>query len=108
MRWTVTPFGWTCSPYFTLRMLARALELCIGNQTNTNNQFHWQHVKLNLPCTNGYDTSLPCVQLICFVGEVVARVIVFFDDGLVYGIGSEHVRSGLRQICAGLNFLGNK
>jgi hypothetical protein len=25
MLWTVPPFGWTCSPYFTLRMLARAL-----------------------------------------------------------------------------------
>ena len=25
MRWTVPPFGWTCYPYFTLRIFARAL-----------------------------------------------------------------------------------
>jgi hypothetical protein len=31
MCWTVPPFGWTSSPYFTLRMLARDIELSTGN-----------------------------------------------------------------------------
>ena len=102
MRWTVPNFGWTCSPYFALRILARDLELCIGNHTDTNNPFHWHRVKFNLPCTTVYDPSLPHVCLIRFNGEVVSRVIVFFDDGRVYRLGAERVRSGLRNICDGL------
>ena len=93
MRCTVPNFGWTCSPYFTSIMLTRALELCIGNQTNTNNQFHWHHVKFNLPCTTGYDTILRCVNLIRFNGEVFVRFTFFFDYVRVYRLGAEHVRS---------------
>ena len=79
-------------------MLARALELFIVNHTETNTPFYWHHVKFNLPCTTVYITSLPSVQLIHFNGELVVRVIVFFDDGCVYGLGYERVRSGFRQI----------
>ena len=61
MRWTVPPFGWTCPPYFTLIMLARALEKFIADHTDTNNPFQCHCVKFNLPFTTGYDPSLPCV-----------------------------------------------
>ena len=44
MRCTIPPFGWTCSPYFILVILEQAVELCIGNHTDTNNPFHWHHV----------------------------------------------------------------
>ena len=108
MIWTVPPFGWTCSTYFILRMLARALELCIGDHTNTNNSFHWHHVQFNLPCTIVYDPSLPRVWLICFDRELVVRFIVFFDDERLYELGAEFVRSGLRQIFSVLQFLRNR
>ena len=36
------------------------------------------------------------------------RVIFFFDDGRVYGLGAERVQYGLRQFCADLKFLGNQ
>ena len=108
MRWTAPPFGWTCYPYFALRMLARALELCIGDHTDTNNPFHWHHVQFNLPCTTGYDTSLPRVWLIRFNGEEDVIVVLFFNDGCVYGLGAEPVKSGLRKIYAGLQFIGNQ
>ena len=88
MRWTVPPFVWTCSPYFTLRMLARALELCIGEHTDTNNPFNWHHVQFNLLCNTGYDTIILHIQLIHFDGELVVIVIVFFDDGRDYGLGA--------------------
>ena len=86
-------------------MLARALELCIIDHTDTNNPFHWHHVQFNLPCTTGYGTSLPRVWLLLFDGEVVVIVTVFFYYGRVYGLGAEHVRSILRKICAGLKIL---
>ena len=92
MRWTAPPFGWTCYPCFALRMLARSLELCIGDHTDTNNPFHWHHVQFNLPCTTGYDTSLPHVWLIHFDGEVGLRYVVLFDYGRAYGLRTERVQ----------------
>ena len=80
----------------------------IGEHTGTNNQFHWHYVQFNLPCTTGYDTILPRFWLISFDGYGVVRVIVLFDDVNVYGLGAEHVQSGLRHIFAGLQFIGNK
>ena len=41
-------------------------------------------------------------------GELVVRVIFLFGDGRVYGLEDERVRYSLRQMCAGLQFLGNK
>ena len=108
MRWTVPLFFCTCSLYFTLRMLARALKLFIGDHTDTNNPFHWHHVQFNLPCTTGYYPSLSYVRIISFYGELVVRVIVFFDYECVYRLGVEFVRSILKHICAGLKFLGNQ
>ena len=84
MRCTVPPFGWNCSPYFTLIMLARALELCIGNKTDTNKPIHCHRVQFNLPCTTGYDPSLPSAWPIRFDGEIVVRFIIFFDYGRIY------------------------
>ena len=89
-------------------MLAQDLELCIGEHTNTNNTFHCHHVQFNLPCTTGYDPSLPHVWLIFLNGDLVVRVIVLFDDGCIYGLEDKHVRYGLRQMFEGLQLFGNQ
>ena len=108
MRWTIPPYGWNYYPYFTLIILAWDLELCICNNTNTNNPFNWHNAQFNLPCNTGYDPRLPSVLLIRFGGEIVVRFIVFFDDGHVYRLGAECVRFSLRKNCAGLKFIGNQ
>jgi hypothetical protein len=59
MRFTVPPFGWTSSPYFTLRMLARVIKLEKGPRHDTTSPFHWEKVVLNLPSSEGYKPSLP-------------------------------------------------
>ena len=108
MIWTVSPFGWTCSNYFTLRILAQALELCIFDHTYTNHPYHWHYNQFDLSCTTGYDTILHRFGIISFDGEVVVRVIVLFDDGCVYRLGDKHVRYGLRKNFEGLQFFGNQ
>ena len=90
MRWNVPPFGQNF-PLFLLGILAQALELFIDDIRDTNNPFHCRHIRFNLPYTTGYDPSLPRVHLILFDGEVILRVIIFFDDGRVYGLGAERV-----------------
>jgi hypothetical protein len=91
MRWTVLPFGWTCSPCFTLRMLARALELSMGNRKDETNPFQWDYVQHNLPSTSEYDPSIPRVRLIRKDSDVASGCVTFFDDGRVYYIGKERI-----------------
>jgi hypothetical protein len=54
MRFTLPPFGWTSSTYFTLRMIARVIELAKGPRHDTTSPFHWEKVVLNLPPSEGY------------------------------------------------------
>jgi hypothetical protein len=81
LRWTIPPFGWSSSPYFTWRMLARALELCKGDHHDPSNPFQWDSVQLNLPDNPIYDPSIPRVRLIRTDRAVASGVITFFDDG---------------------------
>jgi hypothetical protein len=108
MQWMVPPFVWICSPYFTLRMLARALELSMGNWKDETNAFQWDHVQLNLPSTSEYDPSIPRVRLIRKDGDVASGCVTFFDDGRVYSIGKERTRSSLRCICSRLQHYDNQ
>jgi hypothetical protein len=59
MRFTVPPFGWTSSPYFTLRMLARVIKLTKYPRHDTTSPFHLEKVVLNLPSSERYKPSLP-------------------------------------------------
>ena len=93
---------------FYIENFGKSFRIFIGDHTDTNNLFHWLHVQFNLPFTTGYDLNLPRFWIIHFDVEVVVRVIVFLDDGCVYVLGPERVRSGLRKICAGLQFIGNQ
>ena len=85
------PSLWLEFPLIFIENLARDLELFIDDHRDTNNPFHCRHIRFNLPYTTGYDPSLPRVHLILFDGEVILRVIIFFDDGRVYGLGAERV-----------------
>jgi hypothetical protein len=99
MRFTVPPFGCTSSPYCTLRMLARVIELAKGLQHDTTSPFHWEKVVLNLPYSEGYKPSLPRVMLIrpdCLTAD---GCLTFFDDGRVYGPTKPIAQQALCHIC---------
>jgi hypothetical protein len=108
MRWTIPPFDWYSSPYFTLCMLTRALELCFGDRRDHTNPFQWETVQLNMPCTDGYDPSIPRVHLIRRDGEAASGVITFFDYGRVCGVGKPRVHAALRLVCSRLQFYSNQ
>jgi hypothetical protein len=108
MHFTVPPFGWTSSPYCTLRMLARVIELAKGPQHDTTTPFHWEKVVLNLPSSEGYKPSLPRVMLIRPDGLTAAGCLTFCDDGRVYGPNKPIAQQALRHICAKVQWHGNQ
>jgi hypothetical protein len=108
MRWTAPSCGWSSLPYFTLRMLARALELCKGDRHDPSNPFQWDSVQLNSPGNPIYDPSIPHVPLIHTSGAVASGVITFFDDGRVYAVDKLLTHDALRRMCSLLQYYSIK
>ena len=112
MRWARTPFGWTLSPYFDLRMFARAIEIAKGNPLEKHNPFHWTKVCVNLPGDSEYNPAKPRVSKIQSVSNgktfYAAECIAYFDDGRVIADTSDKSKRANRQVCAGIQWLGNQ
>jgi hypothetical protein len=106
MRWSRLVFGWQSSPYFALRMLARALEVAV--ETTGRNVFQIHRVLLNLPGQSDYDPSQPRLGKRRENGEVSADIIVYFDDARVFGPTEEAAQLGMRQVTARIQYLGNQ
>lgn len=108
MRWGRLVFGWQSSPYYALRMLARAMEIAKGAPDEPNSAFGWEAVRLNLPGCSRYDPSQPRVQKLTRKGELATELVIYFDDGRVSGATREAARQGTRQIVARCQYLGNQ
>jgi hypothetical protein len=108
MHFTVPPFGWTSSPYFTLRMLARVIELSKGPRYDTTSPFHWEKVVINLPSSKGYKPMMPRVMLIRPDGLTAAGCLACFDDGRIYGHNKPIAQQALHHICAKVQWCGNQ
>jgi hypothetical protein len=108
MRWTRLPFGWSPSPVFALRMLARSMELAKRHPSDSTNACQWSNVVLNLPASPDYDPSKPHVQLLRYDGRIAVGCIAFFDDGHIYAPDNELAQRGIRQMCSSLQWLGNQ
>ena len=108
MRWGRLVFGWQSSPYFGLRMFARAIELAKGSPVEGEGAFGWTRVVLNLPGMDNYDPGRPRVMKQLDSGDLAADVIVYFDDGRVFGSTEALTQKAMRQITANLQHLGNQ
>jgi hypothetical protein len=108
MRWERLIFGWQISPYFALRMLARAIELAKGAPRDSTSAFSWQLVVLNLPGGPGYNPCLLRVQKITATGDLATELVIYFDDGRVSGATYEATKLETRQVTSRCQFYGNQ
>lgn len=108
MRWERLVFGWQTSPYFALRMLARAMEIAKGAPSDVGNPFGWDKVALNLPGCPGYNPGKPRVQKLTSDGSLATELVIYFDDGRVSGASYDITKRGTRQITARCQYLGNQ
>jgi hypothetical protein len=108
MRWTRLPFGWSPSPVFALRMLARAIELAKRHPSDSTSAFQWSEVVLNIPASPDYDPRKPHVQLLRYDGRITVGCIAFFDDGRIYAPDNELAQRVIHQMCSYLQWIGNQ
>ena len=108
LRWTRLPFGWQSSPYLALRMLARALEIACRDPADTTSAFAFCRVEMNLPGSTTYQAGIPRVRRIRIDGLIAVILISYFDDGRVAGPNIYLAEQALRQVVAGIQYLGNQ
>lgn len=110
LRCCALSFGCLCSPYLSVQGEDRIMELCMGNPSDNNNVFQWDHVKLNLPWTQEYDPSMPRVLLLRSDGELATRKVFFVDDihGATRSRNSDPATQAQRQLAKRMNYYGNQ
>lgn len=96
------------SPYATTRMYAISLEVIKGNRRDLTNPFVWHYIKLNLPCSEGYDPSEPWVSKRTIMNKLPPDCYVFVDDGRVLGSTAKECDKGIRRTASIMNHLGEQ
>lgn len=80
LRSVVLTFGGRCSPYLACQGQNRILHLIKGRPDDPQSSFAFDRVILNLPCSKGYDASLPRVMEINKDGELATGEATYMDD----------------------------
>lgn len=78
--WKRCTMGLRPSPYVCVKGMLLAKEIILGNQHDSLNVFCWDHVLLNLPGMEDFDSSKPWVSKRRRDGSLAADLICFVDD----------------------------
>ena len=84
------------------------MELCTGDRKDQANPWHWETVRLNLPCDKDYNPSFPRCMLLRADGELANRWVKYVDDIRVAVRGLACARRVCRSTKALMNSFGNQ
>jgi hypothetical protein len=95
--WDRNLMGFAASPYNSIRMALVAEEICKGGRLETGagvdgkelNPFQWNHIRLNLPGTEGYDPCTTWISKRREDGRIACDVFTFVDDERILGPDEE-------------------
>jgi hypothetical protein len=105
--WSRCGMGFKPSPYFAIQAILFAEEMLRGDPSCQSNVFRWDHVRLNLPGSVGYDPSKPWVsKLRTLDGRIAADFIIYVDDVWSCGGSWEECRRVARRIASFMAWLG--
>ena len=106
-RWTRLWFGFRFSPYGAVRSLAIAEELARGDPLETKNPFHWDSVRLNLPCSPDFNPSMPWIFKWNSVElRIAGDCVIFVDDSRLTGFSIENAWQIARRLASIFQSLG--
>jgi hypothetical protein len=103
--WQRAAMGLRSSPYQAVQAMGVAEEVIGGDQGNPANVFRWD--RLNLPGSDEYDPSKPCVSKMRLEDErIAADLFIFVDDLRPTGPSRKECWLAARHAGSKLNFLG--
>ena len=79
-RWLRNAMGLRPSPYCSIQGGLRAKRVILGDPTDENNPFQWDKVTENLPCSEGYDATLPWIAKVRKDQKSAADLAQYVDD----------------------------
>ena len=107
MVWTTLWMGFDPSSAYSVRHLGLCLEIAKGDHLDPKNPFHWSKVVLNLPASQDFEPSMPCVyKLNMIVNKIAGDYVVFFDDIRVLGLSVKNCWQCGRKLSSNIQFLG--
>jgi hypothetical protein len=110
LRFNALNFGCRCASYLDGQGQSCILEMVMGAPDDATSAFRWCEVRLNLPCSERYDPSLPRVLTLMEDGELATCQATMVDD-IWMGVQARNqldARAPCRQLKAGMNSLGNQ
>ena len=106
--------GCAASSYNSIKMALVAEEICKGDCLETGvgvdgkelNPFQWNHVRLNLPGTEGYDPCTTWISKRREDGRIACNVFTFVDDERILGADEELAWQASHTFAAKQSYLG--
>jgi hypothetical protein len=106
-RWQRAAMGLKSSPYQCVQGIMVAEELIKGDESDPENVFFWDWVRMNLPGSDDYDPSLPWVSKVRKKkGKIAADIFIFVDDVRATGATRAETWRAVGQVARTLSFLG--
>ena len=106
MGWTKNLMGFRSSPYNSVKMYLIIEEVIRGDRRDKANAFQWDHVRLNLPGTTGYDPSEGWITKRRADKSLASDFVVFVDDERVVGSGVDRVAEAGHALSTRESYLG--
>ena len=107
LAWSRLWFGFKPSPHLAVRFLGIALDYARGDPYDSSNPFHWSEAKVNLPCSDNFNPSLPWL---CEWNESAQAMsgdfVSFIDDFRITGYSVENCWQCGRRLGSRLQSLG--
>ena len=105
--WNRMAMGMKPSPFMTIRLLMWMMEIVIGDRSERQNPFRWDHVVLNLPGTVTYDPTKPRVYKWNTLSKSIACDCKFFcDDFRVIGPSEATTKRATHKLETTMSYLG--
>jgi len=98
--------GLKSSPYNLVQGSLRAKRLVMGDPKDENNHFAWHSVRLNLPGTEGYDSTIPWIVKLRKDGLVASDIAQYVDDVRIIAATEELDWLCSSKMAKGLAWLG--
>ena len=109
VQWERLFMGMKPSPYNAVRFYYWAEDFIRGDRRCPTNPMQWDFIRLNLPGSADYDSSLPWVMKWRIdINGIAGDFIVYIDDVRVVGFSLENCWQVMRRAAAQLQYLSQQ
>jgi hypothetical protein len=104
--WTRISMGSKPAPYIAVQQGRRLKRMMLGDRTDENNVFRWNHIEMNLPGSPQYAPARPWISKRRKTGEIAADAHDYVDDMRETGPEAEDAWQASSTVGKTCSFMG--